>query len=260
MIIKPAITKLLSLGVILALVLGVFAATPVFSAEANAEYPSISVVGVEKGVSIVLRVENAPANETFTVRIGKIGTKGIKGAEAGTFETGGGGKMDVKVQFPETLKSEAYLSIRIDGKRGYYAYNWFQNVDKVLEAATITVVPPSGTPSAPTVAVQTPVPNLTPSKPVPVFDVIKVSEGKEITIRTKDYPKDVDFTIRMGKGDTKGIGGLVAGTLNSGSGGTFEAVIPIPGDLKDTLVISIRLDGKGGWYSYNWFLNTSRNQ
>ncbi|HMN13198.1 MAG TPA: hypothetical protein PKD55_12825 [Bellilinea sp.] len=232
---------------------------PTKLAEASARYPSISVVAVEQDVSIVLRVENAPANEVFTVLIGKVNTKGLKGVPAGTFESGQGGTMELRVPIPEQMKKQGYLDVRIEGKRGYYAYNWFQNVTKNSVTATATPVVTVGT-SIPTVGVQTPVPNKTPSKPIPVFDIIRVEKGKEIIIRTKDYPGNVDFTIRMGKGDTRGIDGYVAGTLNSGKGGTFEATIPIPAELKDTLVISVRLDGKGGWYSYNWFVNSTRDK
>jgi len=60
----------------------------------------------------------------------------------------------------------------------------------------------------------------------------------------------------MGKYGTLGIGGVVIGTTNSGTGGAFSATYSIPAELKGETRIAIRLDSTtGGFYSYNWFWN-----
>ncbi len=52
--------------------------------------------------------------------------------------------------------------------------------------------------------------------------------------------------------------GTVVGTTNSESGGTFVFTYTIPDGLKGQSRIAIRMDAtSGGYYSYNWFWNTT---
>jgi hypothetical protein len=60
----------------------------------------------------------------------------------------------------------------------------------------------------------------------------------------------------MGAYGTKGVGGVVIGTTNSGKGGTFTATYNIPASLAGSNMIAIRLQSPtSGYYAYNWFYN-----
>lgn len=91
---------------------------------------------------------------------------------------------------------------------------------------------------------------------IPVFAIKEIKEGESVTVLTYDFPADRDFEVMMGKNGTRGVKGIVVATLNSGKGGTFEATVNIPAELKDEGIIAIRMESKtGGYYAYNWFVN-----
>ena len=62
----------------------------------------------------------------------------------------------------------------------------------------------------------------------------------------------------MGKIGTKGIGGVLVTTINSGEGGAFSETFEIPEDLAGDYQIAIRLQTEDGYfYAYNWFYNNT---
>ena len=62
----------------------------------------------------------------------------------------------------------------------------------------------------------------------------------------------------MGKYGTKGIGGTLVATTDSGDGGTLTLTYDVPDDLKGLDRIAIRLEAtSGGYYAYNWFWNNT---
>lgn len=89
----------------------------------------------------------------------------------------------------------------------------------------------------------------------PSFSIIAVKANEQITIRTQDFPANVNFTIRMDVAGNLAIDGIVVGQTNSGIGGAFEAIYRIPAELKDVQTIAIRFESKEGYYTYNWFNN-----
>jgi hypothetical protein len=58
---------------------------------------------------------------------------------------------------------------------------------------------------------------------------------------------------------TAGIGGTVAGTFDSGNGGSFDKTFTIPANLAGSNRIAIRMDTSHAYpyYSYNWFYNST---
>ena len=90
-------------------------------------FPTFSITAVERDATVTIRTNNLPPNQTFTVRMGKFGTLGVGGTEAGTFETGAGGTLDVTFDIPDSVKGLSQIAIRIDSPAGYFAYNWFWN-------------------------------------------------------------------------------------------------------------------------------------
>ncbi len=123
--------------------------------------------------------------------------------------------------------------------------------------ARVTATP--ATPITPTPVTPTPVVTATPKPPsvTPTFGIKSVVKDQTVTIRTAGFPANTTFTVRMGKMGTQGIGGTVVTTTSSGAGGVFEATYSIPAALRGEKQIAIRLESANGYYSYNWFWNTT---
>ena len=93
---------------------------------------------------------------------------------------------------------------------------------------------------------------------IPTFSIVSVTPDQKVTIQTDNFPTGKDFVARMGTRGTLGIGGTEVGTINSGSGGSFQVTFTIPDALKGLALIDLRLDSTtGGYYAYNWFANVS---
>ncbi len=91
---------------------------------------------------------------------------------------------------------------------------------------------------------------------IPTFAIQGVTEGEKVTIITYNYPANKEFVARMGLFGTRGIDGIVVGSIDSGEGGSLVFTFEIPEALQSEDAIAIRLDSTtGGYYSYNWFYN-----
>ncbi len=91
---------------------------------------------------------------------------------------------------------------------------------------------------------------------VPTFSILGVTDSEKVTIKTYNFPANRDFIARMGEFGTKGINGIVVGSVNSGAGGSLTFTFDIPLELGPLELIAIRLDSTtGGYYAYNWFTN-----
>lgn len=268
---RPAVVA--ALIIILAFVI------PLGAAQAYTGYPTFDILSVEKDVSVTIQTNNLPPNQTFTVRMGKLGTKAVNGEIVKTFDSAAGGTQKLTFNIPAALKGLAYIAIRMDSPAGYYAYNWFTNSTftttlvktGTAAAGTKTATPsPTKTPSGTVTASKTP--TKTPTKTgsvtvtatpksgtttIPTFSIIAVVRDSKVTIKTSNFPANQTFTVRMGPSGTRAIGGTVVGTTESGTGGSFEATYTIPDGLKGSTIISIRMDSPKGYYAYNWFWNNN---
>jgi hypothetical protein len=91
---------------------------------------------------------------------------------------------------------------------------------------------------------------------IPTFSIQGVTEGEKVTIITYNYPANKEFVARMGLLGTRGLDGIVVGSVESGEGGSLLFTFDIPQELQSEDAIAIRLDSTtGGYYSYNWFYN-----
>jgi hypothetical protein len=195
--------------------------------------PTFEITAVDKDNTVTIKTANFPASRTFTARIGENGTLGIGGTVVGTTDSGTGGVLTATYSIPAALKGKAILSIRLESPGGYYAYNWFVNGSSTTPA---------------------PAPGYTG---IPTFEITSVDKGVSVTVKTNNFPADKDFTVRIGKMGTLGLGGTVVATSNSGAGGILTATFDIPVALKDEASLAIRMDAPGGFYAYNWFVNNT---
>ncbi len=225
-------------AVTLVILVGLLAA-PLQSAQAFT-IPTFSIVSVDKDVSVTIKTANFPANQTFTVRMGVFGTLGVGGTVVGTTDSGSGGSFEATYDIPLSLQGAGRIAIRMDSPQGFFSFNWFANNTSAVTA--------------------TPAPTTTPAPGfhgIPTFSIVSVDEGTSVTIQTNNFPANKDFTVRIGKIGTKGIGGEVVATINSGDGGVFEETFDIPEDLASNSRLAIRMDAPGGFFAFNWFWNTA---
>ena len=231
--------KIVGLIVIVALFGSIFAGVSQVQAST---YPTFSISEVKTDESVTILTNNMPANKNFNVLMGEIGTKGIDGIVVATLNSDKGGSFLATFPIPEQLKGRAQIAIRLEGTDNpYYAYNWFWNDAK--DGTWPEDYPPA---QPPTCACN-----------IPTFSIKSVVKGEDVTITTYNFPKNVEFTVLMGKMWTRGINGIEVATLNSGEGGSFEATFDIPAELANEERIAIRLEGTGGYYAYNWFWNNT---
>ncbi len=193
--------------------------------------PTFSIVSVVEDDTVTIRTYNFPADLDFKVTMGEFGTLGIGGVEVATINSGSGGSFEKTFDIPDSLVGDYRIAIRLDSGVGYYSYNWFyNNTDSSSSSSGYTGIP--------------------------TFSIVSVVEDDTVTIKTSNFPEDIDFTVRMGAYGTEGVGGEEVATINSGSGGSFEKTFDIPDGLKGDYRIAIRLEG-GIYYAYNWFYNNT---
>jgi LysM repeat protein len=91
--------------------------------------PTFSINSVVKNQTVTIQTFNFPANKTFDVLMGRIGTHAINGIQAGSVDTKDGGSFVVTFEIPAALKGLNQIAIRLDvtDGSGYFAYNWFYN-------------------------------------------------------------------------------------------------------------------------------------
>jgi hypothetical protein len=199
-----------------------------------ATYPSFSILSVSRDTSVKIKTYNFPANDKFTVTMGKMGTKGVGGVKVGTTKSGSGGSFTATYTIPASLHGSYQIAIRLESPTsGYYAYNWFYN-------NTTGGTPPPGYSGYPT------------------FSILSVEKDKSVTIKTKNFPPNDTFEVRMNWMGTKGVGGKLVETINSGAGGSFKDTFTIPPKYHGAYQIAIRLQSPtSGYYAYNWFYNNT---
>jgi hypothetical protein len=201
--------------------------------------PTFNITGVVTNTSVSILTANFPAGDIFNVTMGAFGTKGVGGILIGSVSSGVGGSFAVNFSIPAALAGSYRIAIRLQSPiSGYYSYNWFYNNTTAVPVPPIWVPIPVGT--------------------IPTFSISAVAQNTSVTILTANYPAGDTFNVTMGAYGTKGIGGIYAGTINSGAGGSFAVTFGIPAALAGSYRIAIRLQSPiSGYYSYNWFYNNN---
>ncbi len=213
--------------------------------------PTFSITAVVMDKTVTIQTSDFPANDTFTVTMGPIGSAGIDGVEVGTTDSGKGGSFSATYNIPASLAGSAQIAIRLESPTsGFFAFNWFWN----NPAAATT---PSGT--------TTPAPTTAPGGTAipgysgfPTFSIISVVMSDTVTIQTNNMPPNDTFNVTMGLMGTRGINGISVGTTDSGSGGVLKLTYNIPSQLAKQSQISIRLQSPTtGFFAFNWFWNVT---
>ena len=243
----PAIQ--IALKVLLALILLAAMVIPYRSMTATAApIPTFNITDVTVDDSVTIQTQNYPANQTFTVRMGSFGTLGVGGIVVGSFDSGSGGSFSVTFTIPDALHGRSRIAIRADNSQGFFSFNWFWNNTSSSSSSNTETATTTHThmASAQGIGIQT-------------FSIIDVSRDDSVIFRTHNFPANQDFTVRMGRYGTLGIGGIEVGSFNSGDGGSFDKTFDIPDSLKGLNRIAIRADSSQGFFAFNWFWNNTVN-
>ncbi len=200
--------------------------------------PIISIVSINKDVSVTIAGTNFPIGQTFTVRMGAYGTLGIGGTIVGSYDSSLGGYFTATYAIPAGLVGSDSIAIRLESPEGFYAFNWFYNDG----SASATAVPGPFYPAG--------------YYGYPTFEISSVSAGSSVTVWTHNFPAGQIFTVRMGEYGTLAIGGTVVGSTVD-TGGSYSATFAIPAWLAGRSQIAIRMEGPTGLYAYNWFYNNT---
>lgn len=194
------------------------------SEPAPAPIPTISIDSVNINQTVTIRTHNFPADRTFLVTMGHMGTLGINGTPVGTLYSGAGGEMTATFPIPVLLKGLERIAIRTQSDP-FYSYNWFNNQIEPL--------------------------------PTPTFAICGVLRDDVVVIRTDPtFPANRTFAVMMNYMGTLGVDGYVVGSFNSGPTGVVTATYQIPSGMRGLDQIHIRAEEVGGpFYSYNYFDN-----
>jgi hypothetical protein len=199
--------------------------------------PTISITSVAADQTVTIQTHNYPANQTFTVRMGEMGTLGIGGIVVASTPSGSGGSFSATYNIPAELHGRQRIAIRLESPQGYFSYNWFYN-----SSPPVSQPPPS-----------------TGYTGIPTFRIQSVNVNDDVTIVTTNFPPNQTFTVTMGQMGTQGIGGTVVGTIESGEGGTLTRTFDIPAGLHGHTRIAIRAQTAHArpYFAYNWFNNAT---
>lgn len=203
---------------------------------------TFTITDVIPDKSVTITTHNFPANDRFEALMGYMGSRGIGGIGVGTVSSGAGGTLTFTFAIPPALYGQPQIAIRLQSTTGsdYYAYNWFPN--SPIGSYGWPVVPPHPGYAG-----------------FPTFAITSVARDRTVTIITHNLPPEDRFQVTMGMMGTRGIGGYIVGTVDSGAGSSQSHTFAIPVNLYGVPQIAIRMQSVAGskYYAYNWFYNTS---
>lgn len=230
-----------ALILILLVPLGFWQATS--PASASGKIPTFSILSVERDQSVTIKTFNFPANDTFKVLMGPMGTRGINGTQVDTIKSGEGGSFNKTFSIPAKLQGSYQIAIRLQSTTGsgYFAYNWFYNNTTGGTNGTNPTATPNGYSGFPT------------------FSISSVVRDSTVTIKTNNLPPNDSFNVLMDVRGNRAINGIKVDTIDSDTGGTKTFTFDIPASLKGTPQIAIRLQSNtgSGYFAFNWFYNNT---
>ena len=207
---------------------------------------SFSISNVSKDVNVTIHTYNFPSNVLFKAKMGRQSGNGYEWKDLPDVDSGNGRSFDVVFDIPAEFQGTKQLVVRlIQAKKNgkiFHHDQWFNNI-------------PGGSGTGDKGI------NYYPYHygygTIPTIWIVSVARDSSVTIRTANFPPNLDFQVLMGPMGTRGYGYQVA-TFNSGSGGSMSLTFSIPAQLYGSPQISIRTQNQwSGYHSYNWFYNNT---
>jgi LysM repeat protein len=185
----------------------------------------IYALSVVEDKSVSLRGTGLWANSRYSVYLNRYLNNRFSPVFAGTAFTDKNGAFTTAVRIPKELVDIAKIGVRIDNGRGSRVSNWFINA---------TADDYTGGEGSPALS----------------FSIVSVEEDEWVKIKTSNLPPNVTFKVLIGKAGTKGVDGILVGSMLDDDGGGVRATFEIPDDLQGKSRLDIRLENKALGMSY----------
>jgi LysM repeat protein len=205
----------------------------------NTGNPVFNVSSVKKDQTVTVSVSGYPANKSFEILMGKIGTKGVNGTLVGTGKTNNSGAFSVTVDIPAKLEGQATIAIRIEAadNSGFYAYNWFYNKNQ------------SGTSGGTDGGSYT-----------SGLAITAVVEDKSVSFKAGNLLPNRTYGVYLDrKNSSEKVTGIRVDSVTTDSNGYVSDTVQIPLEYKDRRELSLRLVSSDGnsFVATSWFLNAT---
>lgn len=207
---------------------------------------SYAIINVVQNTSVTVRTSNFPSNVKFTVYIGKQQSGGSDWKKVADLDSDKGGTFKTVFNIPADFNGDTNLVMRItQAKKNISVDRYFANIPGWSGTGGLNPYNPHY-----------------PYYPwyggIPTIWIASVARDSTVTVRTYNFPPNLNFDVLMGPMGTRGLYGYYVQTFNSGAGGSMVLTFPIPPQLYGSYQISIRTQNLGtGYYSYNWFYNNT---
>ncbi|MEJ2488060.1 MAG: hypothetical protein P8Y68_20270 [Anaerolineales bacterium] len=230
--------------------------TPVYRSSAQSAGKS---VGIFNGPTVWIGSQGYPntfnvafddfyMDGSYTIFIGP-NIPGQPSIVAGYADQTNGPRFTKELQIPDSLKGEDSLKVAVvsafnqhSGSMAFLYQEGYPYIDPIGNFSTIHATDSYGSFSTAT----------------PFTNILNVVPDGEVTLQVFNFPPDKDFIVTMGPLGTRGIGGYVIGTQNSGEGGSYIVTYPIPPVLHGSDFSSIRMEStSSGHFVYDYFENGS---
>lgn len=198
--------------------------TPI-SQPASSSGGRVYALSVEEDKWVTLRGTSLWANSRYAVYMNRYLNNRFSPVFVGTVFTDKNGSFTTDFRMPRELVDVAKIGVRLDNGRGSSVANWFIN------ATADDYTGGEGTPAL-------------------SFSIQAVEGDDWVKIKTSNLPPNVNFKVLMGKSGTKGIDGILAGSLSDEDGGSVRATFDIPEELQGRSKLDIRLENRTLGISY----------
>ncbi len=198
------------------------------STEPTAQPTSSSIrvyaLSVEEDEAVTLRGVNLAARSRYSVYMSRYANSRHAPVYVGSILTDKNGAFTTTFLIPNQLVDVAKIAVQINSG-GSAAANWFINATSRDYTG--------GEGSA-----------------APTFSIVDVKEDDWVKIKTSNLPPNVTFSMRIGKTGTKGLDGILLGTISDDDGGEVRATYEIPDELLGKARLDIRIENKALGLSY----------
>jgi hypothetical protein len=185
----------------------------------------IYALSVVEDKSVSLRGTSLWANSRYSVYLNRYSNNRFSPVFVGTAFTDKNGALTTTVNIPKELVDVAKIGVRIDNGRGSRVSNWLINA---------TADGYTGGEGSPALS----------------FSIVSVEEDEWVKIKTSNLPPNVNFKVLIGKAGTKGVDGILVGSMLDDDGGGVRATFEIPDELQGKSRLDIRLENKALGMSY----------
>lgn len=191
--------------------------------------PVITVIGNVPGGIVYVRVDNLPANTTFTVTMGPAGSGGLGGLVA-HFDTGAGGSRLLMFELHANIRLASTIDMRIDNGAGTYAVATFENINLPRPSTQPTTTPTIPATGGPVVSALT------------SLQLLNVQKGGWVKVAMVNFPAGKDYVARIGTVAMGGLDGSVVGGVYTGTGTVSQALFEIPFLFRNEPSLVLRLE------------------